>query len=55
MFYYKTYYTDGTWDLVKSKRTITNAKRDVCVTCVSVEPLGIIRYYWLKITTTPWW
>lgn len=53
MFYYKTHYTDGTWDLVKSKKAIRNAKKDVCETCVSVKPLGIIQYYWLKITTTP--
>ena len=53
MFYYKTLYIDGTWDLIKSKRAITNAKKDVCATCIFVKPLGIIRYYWLKITTTP--
>ena len=52
MFYYKTFYIDGTWDLIKSKRAITNAKKDVCATCISVKPLGIIQYYWLKITTT---
>ena len=55
MFYYKTFYIDGTWGLIKSKRAIRNAKKDVCETCVSVKPLGIIQYYWLKITTTPLW
>ena len=54
MFYYKTMYTDGTWDLIKSKKPIRNAK-EICITCKLVRPITIIQYYWLMITTTPLW
>lgn len=45
MFYYKTYYKDGTWSNIKSEVAITNTKEQVCSTCVGVEPKSAIWYY----------
>lgn len=48
MYYYKTYYTDGTWDTLKSKKAIHNSKL-VCETCCKIQLKTIGWYYFQKI------
>lgn len=48
MYYYKTYYTDGTWDILKSKKAIHNSKL-VCETCYKIQLKTIGWYYFQKI------
>ena len=48
MYYYKTYYTDGTWDILKSKKAIHNSK-SVCETCCKIQLKTIGWYYFQEI------
>lgn len=50
MYYYKTFYSDGTWDIVNSATPIRNTKT-VCRTCVKIQPINMLKYYWLKLVT----
>lgn len=50
MYYYKTFYSDGTWDIMNSTVPIRTAKT-VCQTCIKIQPIGILKYYWLKLVT----
>ena len=43
MFYYKTYYLDGTWAYVKSKKPLM--PKAVCNTCVWLEKKSAW-WYW---------
>ena len=44
-YYYKTYYTDGTWSHIKSKKPILNSKW-VCETCYKVQLKNVFWYYY---------
>ena len=43
MNYYKTYYTDGTWAYIKSKKPL--AVNEVCATCLAIERKSAL-WYW---------
>lgn len=45
MYYYKTFYIDGTWAYVKSKKSLT--PKDVCKTCYALKRKSAI-WYWLN-------
>lgn len=47
MFYYKTYYLDGTWAYIKSHKLLL--PKDVCKTCVKVERKSFWWYWRLRI------
>ena len=49
MYYYKSYYDDGTWDVIKSKTPIRTASR-VCMTCYRVKIISMFSYYWHQLT-----
>lgn len=49
MYYYKIFYSIGTWDVVKSATPIRSAKT-IGKTC-TIQPIGILKYYWLKLVT----
>lgn len=44
MYYYKVFYSDGTWDILKSDIRLVPKK--VCRSCVSVQPISRFKYYW---------
>lgn len=50
MYYYKTFYSNGTWDIVNSATPIRTAKA-VCQTCTKIQPIGRFKYYWIKLVT----
>ena len=50
MYYWKTYYEDGTWDCLRTKTFITNAKQQVCPTCRYVARKSLLWYLWAVIT-----
>ena len=47
MFYYKSFYTDGTWAYIKSKKPI--APEDVCKTCIRLERKSALWYWRLRL------
>ncbi len=48
MYFYKTFYTDGTWDAVKSPVPI-NTPADEHFTCYEIVPISILEYYSLQL------
>lgn len=49
MYYYKTFYEDGTYDYLKSKKAIHDSKR-VCNTCTRIKLISIVNYYFHQFT-----
>ena len=47
MYYYKAFYSDYTWDILKSKVRLVPKK--VCCNCVSLQPISRLKYYWLNV------
>lgn len=43
MYYYKTYYSDGTYSHLASKTLIRN-KKEVCATCTKVQIKSFLWY-----------
>lgn len=48
MYYYKTFYSDGTWDILKSNTRLIPKK--VCSSCIKIQLISWIIYYWLTLT-----
>lgn len=50
MYYYKTFYTDNTYNVLRSKNPVRNNKQ-VCNTCYAVRPISAFAYWWDEIKT----
>lgn len=48
MYYYKTFYEDGSWDIIKSTTRISSPKT-VCKTCVKIQIISGFRYYLIDL------
>jgi hypothetical protein len=51
MYYFKTFYEDGTHDFIKNKKALHDPRRQVCATCCGIRRVSIFTYYWNKLVT----
>ena len=49
MYFYQTFYKDGTWDILRSRCAIRRANQ-VCETCIAVRPISLFLYVYFVIT-----